>query len=476
MEKTKKKDNYVRGVARSGAGVVKYRETGMTTWEIPAGEMFDGVRAEEGGKRVKLSLLPEEKVFKDPVHDYIHVRKRLVWDLINTRAFQRLRRIKQMGTSDLTFHGAVHTRFAHSLGAYEVMRKLLNYLSRFWTHQPDEFVAVAYVAALLHDIGHGPFSHAFEKAIGSRHEEWTQRIIREDEEIAAILAGMDPGFPDEVARVYDEAQPVRFPLIRQLIASQLDVDRMDYLLRDAICTGVTYGRFELERMFRIMEPHWEGGGDIPTSIVLRPSGIHTVEQYLVARYFMFTQVYLHPNTIGSDVLLEKILRRARMLYREGRLAFVPRALVPFFRSNDPNRELSVSEYIALDETVMMAAFHEWQHEADPVLADLASRFLHRRLFQYVDFPGEEAMAHIRDALTREGLDPDSYLAVVRRDNKLFCDFSGVRVLVGGQPVDIVELSDIVRALRQQAKPIHKLYYPDDIPSVRDAVARWVARG
>jgi len=187
-------------------------------------------------------------------------------------------------------------------------------------------------------------------------------------------------------------------------------------------------------------------------------------------------VYLHPNTIGSDVLLEKILRRARMLYREGRLAFVPRALVPFFRSNDPNRELSVSEYIALDETVMMAAFHEWQHEADPVLADLASRFLHRRLFQYVDFPGEEAMAHIRDALTREGLDPDSYLAVVRRDNKLFCDFSGVRVLVGGQPVDIVELSDIVRALRQQAKPIHKLYYPDDIPSVRDAVARWVARG
>nr|WP_054671844.1 HD domain-containing protein [Calditerricola satsumensis] len=201
---------------------------------------------------MKLSLLPEEKVFKDPVHDYIHVRKQFVWDLINTRAFQRLRRIKQMGTSDLTFHGAVHTRFAHSLGAYEVMRKLLNYLSRFWSDQPDDFVAVAYAAALLHDIGHGPFSHAFEKAIGSRHEEWTQRIIREDEEIAAILAELDPSLPDEVARVYDKTQPVRYPLIRQLIASQLDVDRMDYLLRDAVSTGVTYGRFELERMFRIM--------------------------------------------------------------------------------------------------------------------------------------------------------------------------------------------------------------------------------
>ncbi|MCL6548423.1 MAG: HD domain-containing protein, partial [Alicyclobacillus sp.] len=214
-----------------------------------------------------------EKVLKDPVHDEILVDDPWVWRLVNTAVVQRLRRIRQLGTSYLTFHGAEHSRFTHSLGAYETMRRVLVHLRKEFGWPADERDRrLALAAALLHDVGHGPFSHTFESVFPVMHEHWTRRILLEDPELHRILQDIDDEFPKDLVDVLQKAGG--HPYIRQLIASQLDVDRMDYLLRDALHTGVSYGRFELARLVRSLALH-DG------QVVLKASGLHTAEQYIL---------------------------------------------------------------------------------------------------------------------------------------------------------------------------------------------------
>ncbi|MBX5436019.1 MAG: HD domain-containing protein [Alicyclobacillaceae bacterium] len=343
-----------------------------------------------------------EKVLKDPVHDEILVDDPWVWRLVNTAAVQRLRRIRQLGTSYLTFHGAEHSRFTHSLGAYETMRRVLAHLGKEYgwpTDERDRRLALA--AALLHDVGHGPFSHTFESVYPVRHEDWTRRIILEDEELRTILSAVDDRFAQDLADVLCHAGG--HPYIRQLITSQLDVDRMDYLLRDALHTGVSYGRFELARLIRSLALH-DG------QVVLKASGLHTAEQYILARYFMYTQVYLHPVTVGSDVLVLQILRRAGDLWQAGCPVEMPPELRLLLRS-DGVQQLSVEDYLAVDESTLLYAFHTWSRSGDEVLADLSRRFLCRKLFVPVvrREPTAEQWAALRTAARSLGLHPDYYV-------------------------------------------------------------------
>ena len=179
-----------------------------------------------------MSIWPEEKVFKDPVHKYIYVQEPLIWDLINTREFQRLRRIRQLGTSYLTFHGAEHSRFSHSLGVYEIARKIISQFERnSFEEWPSEERLLCLCAALLHDVGHGPFSHSIETVFGEHHESWSCRIVQGDTEVNRVLRQVDPTFPDKVAAVICKTYPKE--IVVSLVSSQLDADRMDYLLRDA---------------------------------------------------------------------------------------------------------------------------------------------------------------------------------------------------------------------------------------------------
>lgn len=198
--------------------------------------------------------ITEEKVFKDPIHQYIYVQDDVIWDLINTSEFQRLRRIKQLGTSFFTYHTAEHSRFSHSLGVYEVTRKIISQFERNqFDGWPKQTRILALVTALLHDIGHGPFSHSIESVFNINHEEWTKKIVLGDTEINSVLKRYDKTLPGDVVRVlnktYDKA------IVIDIISSQLDADRMDYLLRDAYNTGVNYGTFDLERILRVLRPH-----------------------------------------------------------------------------------------------------------------------------------------------------------------------------------------------------------------------------
>ncbi len=404
--------------------------------------------------------LDEEKVFKDPVHRYIHVKDRLIWELIGTKEFQRLRRIKQLGTSYLTFHGAEHSRFGHSLGVYEITRKMVDVFENrpFWNAEER---LLCLTAALLHDVGHGPFSHSFEKVFDTDHESFTRQIILGDTEIHNVLSKVDKDFPTKVSEVIGKTYKNK--LVVSMISSQIDADRMDYLLRDAFYTGVSYGHFDLERIWRVMRPTED-------QVVIKHSGMHAVEDYIMSRYQMYWQVYFHPVTRSAEVILAKILHRAKALYEEG-YAFKhePAELIPLF-----NGSLTLENYFALDEAVIMYYFQMWQKEDDGILKDLCFRFMNRRLFQYAEFilnHNYSLYSDLKEAFKKAGIDPDYYLTV-DSSSDLPYDFYRpgeeeerlpIHLLMrNGDLRELSRESNVVEAISGKKRTDHKLYYPEDL--------------
>lgn len=405
--------------------------------------------------------LREEKVFKDPVHKYVHVTSPVIWDLINAKEFQRLRRIRQLGTSFYTFHGAEHSRFSHSLGVYEITRKIISQFERNrYPDWPAEEGLLALCAALLHDLGHGPYSHSVESVFAVDHEDWTCRIIEGDTEVGRILSRVSPDFPAKVAQVIRKTYPK--PVIVNLITSQMDADRMDYLLRDAHFTGVNYGAFDLGRILRVIRPH-------KGHIVVKESGMHAVEHYLMSRYQMYWQVYFHPVTRSSEIILRKIFQRAKQLYGEGyRFGFMLDPLPRLFAG-----DLTVADFLKIDEPLMQTVMMRWTEEADPVLSDLSSRFVHRRLFKYeaVEGPGDPAVEEMRARLARAGLDPDYYTELDFPTDQFYDVYkpgdpgtkSPILLLTDeGEVVEISEKSRVVRSISEgsQQQGTHYLYYPE----------------
>jgi len=395
-----------------------------------------------------------EKVLKDPVHDEILFDDTWIWRLVNTAAMQRLRRIRQLGTSYLTFHGAEHSRFTHSLGAYETMRRVLHHLNREYQWPSDvRERRLALAAALLHDVGHGPFSHTFESIYPVHHEHWTVRIILEDDEIASLLAEVDDQFAQDLVGILKKESP--YILVQQLITSQLDVDRMDYLLRDAMNTGVSYGRFELLRLIRSLAIK-DG------QILLKSSGLHTAEQYILARYFMYTQVYLHPVTVGSDELVRQILRRAGELWRQGSPVDILPELAVILGVDVAL--VSVTDYLAIDESTLLYAFRQWSKSSDGVLSDLSSRFLHRQLFApFVrPEPSSEEWAVLRTAARAMGFHPDYYVCGRAAAIKGYVyRGEGISVLFpDGRVTELARESKVVRSLSPDTE--YRLFLPKEM--------------
>lgn len=404
--------------------------------------------------------LNEEKVFKDPVHRYVHVRDRVIWDLIGTKEFQRLRRIKQLGTTYLTFHGAEHSRFNHSLGVYEIVRRIVDDVFEQrpeWNHE-DRLLTLC--AALLHDLGHGPFSHSFEKVFDFDHEYYTQLIVLGDTEVHQVLSRVSVDFPKKVAEVIEKTYENK--LVISLISSQIDADRMDYLQRDAYFTGVSYGHFDMERILRVMRPKED-------QVVIKHSGMHAVEDYIMSRYQMYWQVYFHPVTRSAEVILTKILHRAKFLYEN---SYVFRSNPVHFYSLFEN-QLTLEDYLKLDEAVILYYFQMWQDEDDEILRDLANRFMNRNLFKYVEFdPAKEykKMAELSTLFHKAGLDPEYYL-VVDSSSDLPYDFYRpgeeeerlpIQLLMkNGEIRELSRESEIVDAISGKRRTDHKLYYPHD---------------
>lgn len=408
-----------------------------------------------------IQKLSEEKVFKDPVHRYIHVRDQVIWDLIATREFQRLRRIHQLGTTYLVFHGAEHSRFNHSLGVYEIVRRIIDDSFSGRPQWNDSERLVTLCAALLHDLGHGPFSHAFEKVFDLDHEQFTQRILLGDTHVNAVLRRVSEDFPRKVADVIGKTYPDK--LVVSLISSQIDADRMDYLQRDAYFTGVSYGHFDMERILRVMRPSEE-------QAVIKQSGMHAVEDYIMSRYQMYWQVYFHPVSRSAEVILVKILQRAKVLSKEGyRFKQEPVHFKSFF-----DKTFDLKDYIALDEYILMTYFETWILEDDEILSDLCDRFVNRRLFQYIDFnPAKEyrKLGELEGLFRKAGIDPEYYL-VVDSSSDLPYDFYRpgeeeerlpIHLLMrDGELRELSRESDIVDAISGKRRTDHKLYFPEDM--------------
>lgn len=340
----------------------------------------------------------KEKVFRDPVHNFIRVQDQVILDLIGTSEFQRLRRIKQLGVASAVFHGAEHSRFSHSLGVYEIARQFADHLEKFYpTQEPGDGLwdpserLVLLTSALLHDLGHGPYSHTFEHIFNTDHESYTQQIILSPEtEINQVLRQVAPDFPAKVASVI--AKTYENPQVVQLISSQIDADRMDYLLRDAYYSGATYGEFDLARIIHVMRPY-KGG------IAFDQKGMYAVEDYVVSRYQMYVQVYFHPVSRSFEVLLQHLLERAKFLYDESKTdsristSFISPALMPLFAG-----DFSLEQYLMLDDSVMLANISEWRLADDAILADLATHFLDRKPLKSILI--EDSARNLLPAITK----------------------------------------------------------------------------
>lgn len=405
--------------------------------------------------------LSEEKVFKDPVHRYIHVRDKLIWDLIGTPEFQRLRRIRQLGTTYLTFHGAEHSRFNHSLGVYEIIRRMIDdvFVDREQWDNDERLLCLC--AALLHDLGHGPFSHSFEKVFHLDHEEFTRAIILGDTQINKVLSLMGKDFPKKVAEVI--AKTYDNKLVVSMISSQIDADRMDYLQRDAYFTGVSYGQFDMERILRVMRPRED-------QVVIKKSGMHAVEDYIMSRYQMYWQIYFHPVSRAAEVILTKILHRAKHLHQD----FYNFKTEPVHFYSLFEEEVNVHDYLKLDESIILFYFQAWMEEEDPILADLCSRFVNRNLFQYAEFNPSKQMQQWFDLIQlfkKAGIDPEYYL-VLDSSSDLPYDFyrpgeeeerMPIHLLMpNGELRELSRESEIVEAISGKRRTDHKLYFPQDL--------------
>ncbi|MHA7611975.1 conserved hypothetical protein [Weissella viridescens] len=353
----------------------------------------------------------KEKVLRDPVLNEIHVYDQVILDLIATPEFQRLRRVKQLGVTSEVFHGAEHSRFSHSLGVYEIARRIERHLAQFYPTQtntdglwnPEERL-VLLCAALLHDLGHGAYSHTFEHIFNTDHEAYTQEIILSPTtQINAVLKQVASDFPEKVAQVIAKTYPN--PQVVQLISSQIDADRMDYLLRDAYFTGATYGEFDLARIIQTIHPY--AGG-----IAFADKGMNAIEDYVVSRYQMYVQVYFHPVSRAMEVLLQHLLERAKSVFEnhaERGLSngFMPKALMPLFEG-----DITLDEYLMIDDSVMLAAISEWRNSDDSVLADLSRRFLNRVPLKsiVIDEQTRSLLPQLRELVQTAGFDTQYYTA------------------------------------------------------------------
>lgn len=371
------------------------------------------------------------KIFRDPVHNTIAFEEsrqdKLLLDLVNSREFQRLRRIKQLGMSEFVFPGAVHTRFAHSLGVMHTAKRFLSRVDRIRRERlTEEQRIVTLIACLLHDVGHGPFSHTFEKITGEDHEDRTLEIICDPAtEINKILIAFsrELNLP-EVLKVFfsetDEPAPKKQDIpaiLTEIVSSQMDADRFDYLLRDSLSTGVGYGRFDLEWIIDLLYVR-----DDDRTFYLSHKGLLPAEQYIFARYHMYRIVYFHKTTRAAEVMLRLLFKRfkdlvGKQLTFEDRQKIVPEA--PSSVTRAFSEKIDLARYLDLDDHIMTAFLRACLGSKDKLLQKLACGILERRLFKGLDMTDTmrekpdlamKAWSAATEMLKGRGIDPEYFLA------------------------------------------------------------------
>jgi HD superfamily phosphohydrolase len=400
-----------------------------------------------------------QMIVRDPVHDVVafetgHPLDDLLFRLLNADEFQRLRRIRQLGMTSLAYPGADHSRYSHSLGVMETARRVLNQIRRE-IPLTERQEAVCLSAALLHDLGHGPFSHVFERISGIAHEDVTCGIILSEEaHVHRVLAGFHPDLPGEVANLLRHQPKPTF--LSDIISSQLDADRFDYLLRDNLMTGSRYGDYDLTWLLHALTV--DVAGD---RLAIHAKGVSAVEAYLQSRYHMYRNVYFHKVVRTAEGLVKLVLHRAKLLAVQDRLSWPPpehalhTALV--------GRRLPIDQFLDLDDVSVMHCFKVWAKEDDALLARLSRALLYRRLYRVIELPVETspeevsaAMQRVREAIIRRGGDGDYEVFYDQPSNAPY-DAEGQNshareiavVLENRQVVPLTQISALPEALNRQ---------------------------
>lgn len=395
------------------------------------------------------------KIINDPVYGFLRFPEEELLQIINHPHFQRLRNIKQMGMAQLVYPGAVHTRFHHSLGACHLMGKALDELKAKGLDVSKQEYTAARMAILLHDIGHAPYSHALEHTLieGVSHEEISKLIMQQmNNEMGGILS--------DAIEIFNSSYPKQY--LHQLVSSQLDVDRMDYLNRDSFYTGVSEGVIGYDRILQMLTVN-------NGQLMVEEKGVHSVEKFIIARRLMYWQVYLHKTVLSAEILLINILKRAKELAERGIELFTTPAFRFFlynkFNANSfaENNEL-LSLYCQLDDNDIMTSIKVWRNNDDKILSTLCRMITERRLYKVVLSTAnpEELFEQKKKELQQKYNIPDEelgyYISTGVTSNNTY-NINDERIQIAMKDGAVRDISEIDNPVVNQAlaKPVHKNY-------------------
>ena len=394
------------------------------------------------------------KIINDPVHGFITIDDPLVSDIISHPYYQRLRRINQMAFAHLVYPGAIHTRLHHSLGAYHLMCSALGELKNKGIALSAAEETGAKVAILLHDAGHAPFSHALEKILipGYHHETLSLFVMRA---LNKMLSGQLETAIDIFTNNYHK------PFLYQLVSGQLDVDRLDYLTRDSFFTGVSEGVIGYDRIIKMLTVH-------NGQLMVEEKGIYSIEKFLVSRRLMYWQVYLHKTVVSAEMMLVKIVERAKELINNGYTLHASSGSFYFFLANsgiDMGREENLEQFFSLDDYDVMATIKNWMHHPDKILSTLCRLLIDRRLLK-VKFQAEpfekQVIKEMRNAICNR-LDIDEresrYFIFTGEAENTTYDPSEERIKILFKDGSVRDISEVDNALIHQtlSAPVKKFY-------------------
>ena len=318
-----------------------------------------------------MSSLKKDKIINDPIYGFVQIEKGIIFNLIEHPFFQRLRRISQLGLSYLVYPGANHSRFHHAIGCVFLMNKAIDQIRKKGHKISDKEAEAVCIAILLHDIGHGPFSHTLEKNIVNiNHESLSLFFMQElNEQFGGKLSLAIQIFKDEYKKKF----------LHQLVSSQLDMDRLDYLKRDSFYSGVQEGVIGTERIINMLNV-------VDDYLVIEEKGIYSIEKFLIARRLMYWQVYLHKTVLSAENTLIKILKRARELIKEKKEIFATSALLSFLKNNFTKKDFEnnaqlLQQFAKLDDHDIYACLKQWMNHEDIVLSKLSNMIINRKLLK-----------------------------------------------------------------------------------------------
>ncbi|MCS6973388.1 MAG: HD domain-containing protein [Cyclobacteriaceae bacterium] len=401
---------------------------------------------------MRQSKSKKKKIINDPVYGFIRIPSGLIEDIISHRWFQRLRNIKQLGLTDLVYPAARHSRFQHALGAMHLMMRVLDTLRAKGVVISDEEYEASVIAVLLHDMGHGPLSHALEETLlpGIPHETLSYKFMQE-------LNRQFNGALELTLRIFRNSYHRKF--FHQLVSSQLDIDRLDYLHRDCFFTGVPEGAIGVNRIVEVLGVHND-------QLVVEEKGLYSIENFLHARRLMYWQVYLHKTTLSAERMVVNLIKRARLLARAGEKVPASDALLYFLKS-ELNSETFIQQpdftevYGCLDDNDIFGAIKLWNNHSDIILRTLSRMLSERRLFQII--LQQEPIPKARIEQVRNGI--IQQYKTLRADaaylfstgvvtNEAYAEGQKINILTAeGKPVDIAQASDLptIKALTKIVK-------------------------